>query len=227
MARIETVLARRVPWRSRKASSSALAGRCTRLHRDIAAQQHLALVLQARSGRRRSAIPRRRWRRSPAPGTERRCESPAKPPRNSRRAKIAGAQAEARYSSPTILPSASRTMRWQRRASAFFMRHQEQGRAAFAHSARTADRRCRCAGGAVEIAGGLVGEQDRRAAAPWRGPAPRAAARRPTIGPDNDRSRWIRPTRFNSASARSKASVAPISSSGTATFSSAVMVGIR
>jgi hypothetical protein len=68
----------------------------------------------------------------------------------------------------------------------------------------------------------------RRAARPgaarWRGRSPRAAARRPTIAPDNGEP-VAQPDRLEFGRARSKASLAPASSSGTATFSSAVIVG--
>ena len=109
---------------------------------------------------------------------------------------------------------------------AFLMRDQKQRRAALGIAARTADRRslrrsrrrdCRSARRRTGL----------RSAARWRGPAPRAAARRPTTARDNDRRARSSPTARNSRSARSKASGTPISSSGTATFSSAVMVGIR
>jgi hypothetical protein len=85
----------------------------------------------------------------------------------------------------------------------------------------------RAAGALVEIAGRLVGDEDRRirrdsardgdalllAAGQLRGIMVEALA-------EADRLR-------SSAAARSKASSAPASSSGTATFSSAVMVGMR
>ncbi len=82
-----------------------------------------------------------------------------------------------------------------------------------------------CAGGAIEIAGGLVGEQDLR-------PRRQRARQRHALlfaarqsGPDNDRCAGSGRRCAVPASARSKASGTPVSSSGTATFSSAVMVG--
>ena len=79
----------------------------------------------------------------------------------------------------------------------------------------------------VEIAGRLVGDEDRRVAAPAPGRSPRAAARRPKAGPDSascGRRARRRPVRRGAARRRRRA---PASSSGTATFSSAVMFGIR
>ena len=79
----------------------------------------------------------------------------------------------------------------------------------------------------VEIAGRLVGDQDRRDAARARGRARRAAARRRRAAPDSaTAARRARPPRARARRARRRRR-APASSSGTATFSSAVMVGIR
>ncbi len=99
-------------------------------------------------------------------------------------------------SSATIAPSLSRTMRSQRPRQHFLMRDEKQRRA-FARMQREQKIGDVCARHGVEIAGRLVGEQHRRARGRWRGPAPRAAARRPTIARDNDRR--ARPARPPSA----------------------------
>ena len=76
----------------------------------------------------------------------------------------------------------------------------------------------------VEVAGGLVGEQQRRARSRRRAPAPRAAARRRRAGADSGRG--ARPGRRAQDRARRRLRVAsPRSSSGSITFSSAVSAG--
>ena len=83
------------------------------------------------------------------------------------------------------------------------------------------------AGGFVEVSGRLVGHQDRRDRAPARGPARRAAVRRRTIAWDSDAGgRRDRPMSVPAPRVATRSGM-PASSSGTATFSSAVMVGIR
>ena len=86
----------------------------------------------------------------------------------------------------------------------------------------------RLAGGAVEVAGRLVGEQDRRPRRPRRGRAPPAAARRPRAAPDSGRAAAPRPIAVELGRRRGRRRRgSPASSSGVATFSIAVIVGIR
>ena len=58
------------------------------------------------------------------------------------------------------------------------------------------------AGRAVEIAGRLVGEEQRRLGRQRRGRAPPVAARRRRAAPDNGAARWARPTCASAARAR-------------------------
>ena len=83
------------------------------------------------------------------------------------------------------------------------------------------------AGGLVEIAGRLVGDQDRRIGRERAGERHALLLAAGKLAPDSGAAaRQARPRRVR-ARARSMASATPASSSGTATFSSAVMVGIR
>ena len=83
------------------------------------------------------------------------------------------------------------------------------------------------AGRAVEVAGRLVGQDDLRARAAARARWPPAAARRPRAAPGNDRRDAPGRPRRARPRAASNASAWPANSSGSATFSSAVMVGTR
>ena len=105
------------------------------------------------------------------------------------------------------------------------VRHEHDRRAVFAVERLEqlddpAARRC------IEVAGGLVGEEDLRANWRTRARSRRAAARRRTAASGSDASARPSPTRARSSRARSAALRSPRSSSGTCTFSSAVSVGI-
>ena len=65
------------------------------------------------------------------------------------------------------------------------------------------------AGAAVEVAGRLVGEHDRRAGRPARGRSPRAGARRRRAATGGARRRWPRPTRSSASRARRRRSPRP------------------
>ena len=82
-------------------------------------------------------------------------------------------------------------------------------------------------GRAIEIARGLVGEQDGRIVRRARARSPRAAARRPTAATDSDGRDRPGPTSCSSRSARARASRAPAISIGTRMFSKAVSDGSR
>ena len=84
------------------------------------------------------------------------------------------------------------------------VRHHDQARAALAIEL---EHQCEDARGigAVEIAGGLVGQHDASAASPARAPPPRAAARRRRAGAAGASRRSPRPTRSSSAGAAPRA----------------------
>src|SRR5471032_566478 len=155
MARMESAGETR-PWAFRKASSSAFAGRCTRLTETSPPSS--AWPWSCRPVRKASLSDS-----TPAMAAEpsirqrKKMRKPAKPPRNSRRAK--------RRASRRLLISYLSIRHAQYPAAtprqAFFMRHQEQGGAALGIQG---EEQVGNAGarGAVQIAGGLVGEQDLR-----------------------------------------------------------------
>ena len=211
------------PWRSRKACSSARGGAVHQIDRDIAAQQTwpwsrrpVRKASLSDSTPAMAAVPSSRQRKK--------MRKPA-----SRRA-IRGAPKSRRepgYASATIRPLCQAHHALAAPRQAVLMRDQEQGGAAFGiqREQQIGDGR---AIGAVEIAGGFVGEQDLR---PRRQRAGQRHALLLAAGQlRRDNGRCARPGRRRASSA--SAPVArhrprPISSSGTATFSSAVMVGIR
>ena len=79
----------------------------------------------------------------------------------------------------------------------------------------------------IEIAGRLVGDHRIAGEAPGPGRWRRAAARRPTVRRDSGVRRSASPTAASSLARDVEGVARPASSSGTATFSSAVMLGIR
>ena len=127
---------------------------------------------------------------------------------------------------PSMRPERSRTTRSQRAAERGVMGDQNQRGAALgvAGEQQIDDLP---AGGLVEIAGRLVGDQDRRAGRQRAGERHALLLAARQLGRIMAAAaRQARPPQARRARARA-ASATPASSSGTATFSSAVMVGIR
>ena len=165
----------------------------------IAAEQHLALALEARAqriGKRADARDRRDAERDagdedvePAEAVALLAQCEAQHKRQAA-ARWSGPAVErgdrhAGASSRSMRPSAMRTTRPQRsaRLTSCVTRISVAWPPPLQVEQQVDDM---AAGLAVEIAGRLVGKQNLRAAGRARGPAPRAAARRPRAGPEND-----------------------------------------
>src|SRR6185312_9414694 len=156
MARIEVTVAT-LPWRAKKASSGGVAGRCTS---PTATSPPRKTWPWSRKPVRNASLTDSTAAMEAVPSAMQRkkMRKPASPPRNSRRAKVqANASLCIGDDPPALQPHHPLTAFGQ----TVFMSDQEQGRAAFGIQAehQLADRR---AIDAVEIAGGLVGEQDLR-----------------------------------------------------------------